>query len=695
MLFDCQCEIWRLELWNLLQLAVSQAVLVVFWAQKCWSYSPTSLLLKLRLWFVNMDPADVALPEAGQQEDAGNRLPDAGTLREVAARLVTGLDLYQCSIKDCRIKIAVACGLEPDGLDTRKDEISALLKEVIESLEAKKASQPSSHSEKLGEECNNPRRAYLVTLSHTNREENADGQKLVAPGTFTRAEIKDFFLGALVSTRANREQPLAFTSMAVFQERHTSGEVHYHVALLADRCFRFAALKRHLLAAHGLASHWSGKTDGYAGCVAYCYLPSPTKALEELDPTPELWPSTHPPLSEASRGFVSAKNLEAYREDQRRQRAGKGKAEQRVREVDLWPIIIRENILPDEVCAEKLMAYAKRAGGRALVEFCFANWDKLPAIVAKSWKTEKVEDLVAEAAQNRMEILEGACSAPCTCGGQWSDFACSILSQNGHDPLQWCKAVADSLLAGRSKGNLVCHAGFEGNEGKSFLFRPLPLVFGEDNVFVTPPKSAFPLLGLEKARVVWLDDWRFNEDIVPWAVQLLWFEGASFVIARPQNLFSGHLRYVKDDPLFITTLHADLHALKGKLKQGDLDMMVKRLKVFDFKQKVDIPSHVAKGCSSCFARFVLGQNRASHVQTAKREATPSGETPEPKRMLCLAWTVDDVCKYIADLELGHVVAAFRENAVDGRMLASLSEDDLISELGLKVLQARKVKERLT
>ena len=655
----------------------------------CRSQLPYSLTVSLE----SMDPVEpaAALPEVTQD------VPDADTLKEVAGRLVRDLDLHQCSIKECRAKVAVACGMEPDGLEARKDEFSALLKEVVESLEAKKASQPSSCSEELGAECNKPRRAYLVTLSHTDKEENSDGQKLVAPGTYTRAQVKDFFLGALASTQSSRELPLTFTHMAVFQERHASGEVHYHVAVLADKSFRFVALKRQLLAAHGLASHWSGKTDGYAGCIAYCYLPSPTKAVEELDPAPELWPSTHPPLSEASRGYVSAKNLEVHREEQRRKRAAKGKGEQRVREVDLWPIIIRENILPDEVCGEKLMSYAKRSGGRALVEFCFANWDKLPAIVAKSWKTEKVEDLVAAAAQSRMDILAGACSAECTCGGQWADFARDILCQNGHNPVQWCKAVTDSLLAGRLKGNLVCHAGFEGNEGKSFLFRPLPLVFGEDNVFVTPPKSAFPLLGLEKARVVWLDDWRFNEDIVSWAVQLLWFEGAGFVIARPQNLFSGHLRYTKDDPIFITTLQADLHALKGKLKQGDVDMMVKRLKVFEFKHKVNIPSQVAKGCKSCFANFVLelGQARSHRSEPAKREATSSGETPEPKRMLCLAWTVDDVCRYIIHLELGHVIEAFRENGVDGRMLASLSEADLISELGLKPLQARKVKDRLT
>ena len=176
--------------------------------------------------------------------------------------------------------------------------------------------------------------------------------------------------------------------------------------------------------------------------------------------------------------------------------------------------------------------------------------------------------------------------------------------------------------------------------GKSFLLRPLPLVYGEEGVFVTPPKSAFPLLGFEKARLVWLDDWRFNEDLVSWALQLLWFEGAS-----------------KQDPIFVTTLQADLHALKGILKQGDVDMMLKRLHVFEFQHKVNIPAHVAKGCGACFASFVLGggQPAPMHEDRAKREAEVATEMPEAKRLHCLSWTVDDVCAYVTDLELAHVV----------------------------------------
>jgi len=70
------------------------------------------------------------------------------------------------------------------------------------------------------------------------------------------------------------------------------------------------------------------------------------------------------------------------------------------------------------------------------------------------------------------------------------------------------------------------------------------------------------LLGLEKCRVAVLDDWRFNEDVLSYNLQLLWFEGAPFVIARPQNEHSGHLRYDGDAPIFISCLEADLLKVK-------------------------------------------------------------------------------------------------------------------------------------
>lgn len=55
------------------------------------------------------------------------------------------------------------------------------------------------------------------------------------------------------------------------------------------------------------------------------------------------------------------------------------------------------------------------------------------------------------------------------------------------------------------------------------------------------------------------------------------------------------------------------------------------------------------------------------------------------------WSVDDVCEYLQQLELGHLQPKFRENAVSGSDLTSLSEDDFHTELGVTKLQYRKIK----
>ncbi|MEM1009294.1 MAG: hypothetical protein AAGJ35_09840, partial [Myxococcota bacterium] len=62
------------------------------------------------------------------------------------------------------------------------------------------------------------------------------------------------------------------------------------------------------------------------------------------------------------------------------------KGERRFREVDLWPIVVEQNIQSGPDSAEQLMAYAKKCGGAMMVDFCFQNWEKLAAIVEKSWK---------------------------------------------------------------------------------------------------------------------------------------------------------------------------------------------------------------------------------------------------------------------------------------------------------------------
>jgi len=344
-------------------------------------------------------------------------------------------------------------------------------------------------------------------------------------------------LEALASTQGNRVSPLVFKLMCIFQEKHRDGNLHYHVGLLAATCFRFAVFKRYIQDRWGLASHWSCSHDGYSTVVRYGHMPSPKKPSEELDASPLLWSATgsHPPLSQASTPTVSALGVAKRREEKTRQRAQDGKAEARFRDFDLWPIVVRENFAPDESSADRVVSYAKRCGGHAMVEFCFTNYGKLNDLVAKCWQFEKVEEHVFKASKTRISFLEEAARQTCCCDGRWTRAALQLFETNNINPSDWCSAMLTSFRDGRSKGTLVCHAGVEGNEGKSWLLEPIRSVFGEALVFTSPPKCGFPLLNLEQHRIVLLDDWRFNESVVSYNLQLLWFEGKPIVIARPQN----------------------------------------------------------------------------------------------------------------------------------------------------------------
>ena len=88
------------------------------------------------------------------------------------------------------------------------------------------------------------------------------------------------------------------------------------------------------------------------------------------------------------------------------------------------------------------------------------------------------------------------------------------------------------------------------------MFGPLEKIFAPDEVF-TPATGSFPLMDLQGCRAALLDEWRFNEDIMSYNVQLLWSEGKRLAVAMPQNQRSGHIRYTADDPVFITRLQAD------------------------------------------------------------------------------------------------------------------------------------------
>eukprot|EP00973_Karenia_brevis_P070357 9780327-Karenia_brevis.AAC.1 len=300
---------------------------------------------------------------------------------------------------------------------------------------------------------------YLVTLAHPKSSHAQDGTPLKPPSSYQKKEIIQAFLSAMEATNSGRITPLSFELLCVFREKHASEELHDHVATKAQRGYRFMALKRYLLQHYGLASHWSCSHDGYHTCISYGYEPNPPhKSLADLDKEPERWAlkGVHPPLEKASKGPVTGKAIGAHRESARLKRLDQKKTT-KFEDIDLWPIVIRENILDSPVSAEMLMGYAKRCGGEHMVKFCFRQWDKLPQLIQRCWKIERVEDFVAKAHKSRVDVLRESAQSACVCGGCWGPMARELLEANGIPPGVWCEAMMHSMVHGRSNGTLVCH----------------------------------------------------------------------------------------------------------------------------------------------------------------------------------------------------------------------------------------------
>jgi hypothetical protein len=412
--------------------------------------------------------------------------PADDVLEATVLSLLQGRDLTAVSLREFRLELETTCGLEAGCLDNRKEEVRAMIMKVMASIE-KAPAAVDAYGDDLGDEPigTHKKMVYLITFSRPRSAAAADGTLLRPPSDFTREQIGAAVRHALLASQQGvRQTTIGLVWLAVFLEQHSDGDPHFHTAVKASGQFRFLGVKAKLLQLYGLCSHWSVTHAGYASATGYCYLPSPRKPLSQLDTQPFLWASdgAHPPLEIATREAVSANALACLRENVRRVRAEGGKEEQRFTDVDVWTVVVANNIARSAVGREQLMIFAKAHGGAAMVKYLFTNWAKVPELIDRAWQVEGAEETVAEHGLSRVDYLDTAAQSLCVCGGRWRRAADDLFARNGLDATVWATAVRSSMINGRQKGNTVCHAGFEGDEGKSFLLQPLATVFGEDKV---------------------------------------------------------------------------------------------------------------------------------------------------------------------------------------------------------------------
>lgn len=494
------------------------------------------------------------------------------------------------------------------------------------------------------------KRVYLVTCPHPRASEAPPRRisqksappavcELASPSRFDRAAIEEVFVGA--SQRRVYELPqhqrhagtVELEHMAIFMEYHqprpndaagTPRLPHFHVAIQAKRSFRFMPFKRALRVHYKMATHWSCDHPGYYSAVRYCALPSSTKPQTELDPEPRLWAASglHKPLFESCQEPFAATATQKRREDKVKVALEAGKSEPRVTEMDLYSAIVLGGFrnTPDDCHAWRRLVAHLKVASPSLYSYAFKIRTKLPSLIDDVWSWEAVGDAIPMLSMTRVARLQHAAAQVCPCGGQWASKAAEVFRNNCIDPGDLFTDIMHALAEGRGPSvKVVVLAGRYGGEGKSFLLAPLRSVFGADGVQESPSPGSFPLMGLENKRVVLLDEWRFNSQVLRMATQLLWFEGKPIPLARPQNQAGvvGHTLYQGSAPIFVTTKASDLERFQQAAEwamrndqSSEATMLLRRLKVYTLQ----VPTPTLGGGAIpdggvCFARMALQFSR--------------------------------------------------------------------------------------
>ena len=112
-------------------------------------------------------------------------------------------------------------------------------------------------------------------------------------------------------------------------------------------------------------------------------------------------------------------------------------------------------------------------------------------------------------------------------------------------------------------------------------------------------------MGAENCEVIFLNDFRWSEKIIPWHDSLLLLEGQTVHFPAPKTHYAHDIEFSKDAPIFATSKDEIVYVKGGALDARECGMMRARWRIFQFQAQIPQAEQVnIAPCPCCFSEFI-------------------------------------------------------------------------------------------
>ena len=221
-----------------------------------------------------------------------------------------------------------------------------------------------------------------------------------------------------------------------------------------------------------------------------------------------------------------------------------------------------------------------------------------------AWELHDAEAKLIRGKMSRIEILKTFTDKECVegCNGEWISIATDILKRNEIPVKSFTSAIYEAIDKGRGKYINILITG-PANCGKTFIISPLTVIY---DAFCNPASTTFAWVGAEKAEIIFLNDFQWSPQIIPWHDLLLLLEGQLLHLPAPKTHFAQDLILTDSTPIFATSKHELIFIKGGQIDEKETKMMAVRWKYFSFRSQVpENEQREIPACGKCFSTFIV------------------------------------------------------------------------------------------